>query len=189
MASGEPTDRELAGLLVRVLSALILLLASAGIAAAVDLRSGDDGDEAAVAVGPADGIGPVAGSSIDGYLAERPGALGAATGQRAAVVSFTTYLDEPSARGRLAGVGVERWFVATPGGPPVAVDAAAPQPPGAPVVFGALVVGESSTLRAIAATPGVRLVDVGVDATPPQAARAVRPEETRRAGVPATRPS
>ena len=59
------------------------------------------------------------------------------------------------------------------------------------VVFGALVVGRADALRAIGVRPGVRLVDVDADATPPSLASygGVRPEELDEAGEPPTRPT
>ena len=68
-----------------------------------------------------------------------------------------------------------------------AIDSASPT---AQVVFGMVVVAPAEALRALAATAGVRLVDVGVGATPaPGAAfRGLRPEETTKVGQPATRP-
>jgi hypothetical protein len=59
------------------------------------------------------------------------------------------------------------------------------------VVFGALVVGPSAALRSIGARPGVRMVDVDADATPPKSTNyeGVRPEETIEAGQPPTRPA
>jgi hypothetical protein len=61
--------------------------------------------------------------------------------------------------------------------------------PEGPVVFGLLVQGPAESLRAIARAPGVRLVDVASGAVDAQAdVRGLRPEETERAGEPATRP-
>lgn len=56
------------------------------------------------------------------------------------------------------------------------------------VVYGGIVVADARVLRDVARTPGVRLVDVAPDAEVPVVVRALRPEETRVAGVPATRP-
>ena len=59
------------------------------------------------------------------------------------------------------------------------------------IVFGALVIGPSGRLRSIGGRPGVRMVDVDVDASPPAATayEGVRPEETIEAGRPPTRPT
>lgn len=59
------------------------------------------------------------------------------------------------------------------------------------VVFGALVVGPAQRLRSIGKRPGIRMVDVDADATPPAATayEGVRPEETIVAGQPPTRPT
>ena len=63
--------------------------------------------------------------------------------------------------------------------------------PTSAVVFGLVVRGPAEALKALAATPGVRLVDVGEAAKPePDAVfRGLRPEETAKVGQPATRPS
>jgi hypothetical protein len=62
--------------------------------------------------------------------------------------------------------------------------------PTAPVVFAAIVRAPVERLREIAKSPGVRLVDVGssdkVGETPTYTG--IRPEETQKAGEPATRP-
>jgi len=62
--------------------------------------------------------------------------------------------------------------------------------PTSPVVFGLVVRGPAETLKTLAATPGVRLVDVGdaAQAKPDAVFRGLRPEETAKAGQPATRP-
>ncbi|HUP86141.1 MAG TPA: hypothetical protein VM143_10785 [Acidimicrobiales bacterium] len=59
------------------------------------------------------------------------------------------------------------------------------------VVFGAVVVASASDLRAMAATAGVRLVDVGSTAEPPKPTTfaGLRPEEALEAGEPPTRPA
>lgn len=62
--------------------------------------------------------------------------------------------------------------------------------PASPVVFGLVVRAPADTLRTLATTAGVRLVDVGDGPTPAPGAtyRGVRPEETTKVGQPATRP-
>lgn len=60
---------------------------------------------------------------------------------------------------------------------------------GGPMVFGVLVKAPAERLRAVAATSGVRLVDVGsADRPDPANTRGLRPEEVTRAGEPPTRP-
>jgi hypothetical protein len=68
-----------------------------------------------------------------------------------------------------------------------AIDSASPT---SQVVFGMVVAAPADALRALAATAGVRLVDVGEAATsaPGAAFRGLRPEETTKVGQPATRP-
>ena len=68
-----------------------------------------------------------------------------------------------------------------------AIDSASPT---SAVVFGVVVLAPADALRTLATTAGVRLVDVGDGATsaPGAAFRGLRPEETARAGQPATRP-
>ncbi len=62
--------------------------------------------------------------------------------------------------------------------------------PTSAVVFGLVVRGPADTLRTLAGTAGVRLVDVGDGPTsaPGASFRGVRPEETTKVGQPATRP-
>jgi hypothetical protein len=62
--------------------------------------------------------------------------------------------------------------------------------PPAAVVHGAVVAGPADALRRLSTSPGVRLVDVGPSASlpNPNAAWALRPEETAKAGDPPTRP-
>ena len=63
--------------------------------------------------------------------------------------------------------------------------------PDGPVVFGAVVVGDATVLKRMATVAGVRLVDVGGEATVPDdgRVRGIRPEETVTAGDPLTRPA
>jgi hypothetical protein len=62
--------------------------------------------------------------------------------------------------------------------------------PGGPIVFGAVVVADPAALHRLATTTGVRLVDVAAADTIPADGNihGLRPEETVRAGTPATRP-
>jgi hypothetical protein len=59
-----------------------------------------------------------------------------------------------------------------------------------PVVFAVVTVGEVADLRRLAATTGVRLVDLGAGIAVPETRRirGLRPEETVTAGNPITRP-
>ena len=62
--------------------------------------------------------------------------------------------------------------------------------PTSTVVFGVVVVGPADSLRTLASTAGVRVVDVGEAATSARGAvfKGLRPEETTKVGQPATRP-
>ncbi len=61
--------------------------------------------------------------------------------------------------------------------------------PNAAVVFGLVVQAPADTLRTLATTAGIRLVDVGDGVAAPGASyRGLRPEETTKVGQPATRP-
>ncbi|HVF14004.1 MAG TPA: hypothetical protein VM942_05350 [Acidimicrobiales bacterium] len=62
--------------------------------------------------------------------------------------------------------------------------------PTSSVVFGLVVRAPAEALQALAATPGIRLVDVGqgAKATPGAVYRGLRPEETAKVGQPAIRP-
>ena len=61
--------------------------------------------------------------------------------------------------------------------------------PTSAVVFGLVVRGRAEALKSLAATPGVRLVDVGPAPTADDVTfKGLRPEETAKVGQPATRP-
>ena len=247
VASAEPTDEQLARLIVRVLAAAIALLLAGGTATAAGRPSAADTDETAedVLVGtgplsPRGGIGPLPGTAIAAYERSRATALAdlPAGERRAAVVSFSRYLSVEAALEATAGLERRSLLLALPGGRPIeaAVDAdvaaivrrqreeaaaekkaleellptvtdedfrrqyqhdierlgellAGPAEAGA-MVHGVLVVGTGEALRRTSRVPGVRLVDPGGDAEIPGVgeAAALRPEETTRAGAPATRP-
>jgi hypothetical protein len=70
------------------------------------------------------------------------------------------------------------------------LDRLASATPPVAVVFAAAVIAPADALRRLSTSPGVRLVDVGPSASPPNpnAAWALRPEETAKAGDPPTRP-
>ncbi len=63
--------------------------------------------------------------------------------------------------------------------------------PDGDIVFAIVLVAPANELRRLGETTGVRLVDVGVDATVPAMSRvrALRPEETTTSGDPLTRPA
>lgn len=247
MASPEPTDEQLAGLVLRVLGAFVALLLAGGVASAAVLLSEGDADEEADdvvvapgALSPRGGIGPLPGTAVASYERARSRALADVPGQerRAAIVSFAGYRTVDAALEAVAGLERRSLLVALPGGRPIEVSVdvdlssivrrqreeaaaekqaledllptvtnddfrrqyqqdidrlgnllAAPADGGA-VVHGVLVVGTGAALRRTARVPGVRLVDPGPDETVPGVGQAagLRPEESDRAGAPATRP-
>ena len=204
--------------------------------------SGQTGTTSAAAAAAAvASIGPGPGAEVGPYLDERRPVLAAAAGERAAVVSFDTYLSEADARAKVGSAQitpaqVDALLAAAPGGHPSTVDdgleawaksqrqtdtvdrdeirkllptvddpvfkrfyeselvrldaAIESASPTSTVVFGMVVVAPADALRALAATAGVRLVDVGDGAAPADDAifRGLRPEETTKVGQPATRP-
>lgn len=239
----EPTDEQLARLVLRALSAVVVLTLAAGVAAAaVRLDEGEgvrpSPTEATRPLSPRGGIGPLPGTSVVAYERARDAVLDDVQGRRTAVVSLGAYETSAEARARLAAVEVVRLLVAVPGGRPaeavtdadvaaltarqreeaMAERAALQQllptvedpdfrrqytediarltallaaPPVDEVVYAAVVVAPADRLRALAAAPGVRLVDVGSSAVPPRpgAVSGLRPEEQDRAGQPAARPT
>lgn len=247
MVSAEPTDEQLARLIVRVLAATVALLLAGGVASAAGRVGAGDTDETAedvlVGIGvlsPRGGIGPLPGTAVAAYERSRAIALADVPGaeRRAAVVSFSGYLSVEAAIDATAGLDRRSLLLALPGGRPIEADVdadlaaivrrqreeaaaekqaleellptvtdddfrrqyrhdierlgellAAPAVPG-PMVHGVLVVGTGDALRRTVAAAGVRLVDPGRDAEIPGTGEAagLRPEETTRAGVPATRP-
>ena len=62
--------------------------------------------------------------------------------------------------------------------------------PGGPIVFGAVIVADPVSLHRLAATTGIRLVDVAASSRVPADGNihGLRPEETAKAGSPITRP-
>jgi len=247
VASPEPTDEQLARLVIRVLGALLALLLAGGTAsAAVRLNESDsaeDAEDVVVASGtlsPRGGIGPLPGTAVAPYERAREQALVGVPAQerRAAIVSFAAYRTVDAALEAAAGLERRALLLALPGGRPIeapvdvdlativrrqreeataekrALEDLLPSVTdedfrrqyqedidrlgellAAPadvdeVVHGVLVVGTGDALRRTARVPGVRLVDPGRDAAVPGVgqAAALRPEETDRAGDPATRP-
>ena len=67
------------------------------------------------------GVGPVPGTAIPAYIAERTAALGRAAGSVTAVVSFDRYATEADARRAVGEVRIVGLLVAAPGGQPATV--------------------------------------------------------------------
>lgn len=138
MASPEPTDEQLARLVVRVLAALIALVLAGGVASASGRLAADRGDGAAgdgsVADGAVrslssggDGIGPLPGTPVERYVAARARVLAdvPAGEKRAAIVSFDGYrtvADATAAVAAVDGVKAEAVLLALPAGRPVEVE-------------------------------------------------------------------
>ena len=138
MDSAEPSDAQLARLVLRAIGAVIALLLAAGVATAVGRLGQEEGvDESAsdVVVGPSPagggsallsprgGIGPLPGTAVGRYTrsrADRLSSVGDRT-RRAAVVSFSGYKTVDSARELVRGAEVRSLFVALPGGRPTEV--------------------------------------------------------------------
>ena len=136
MDSVEPSDAQLARLVLRSMGAVIALLLAAGVASVVGRLGAEVGvDESAsdVVVGASDGgsaslsprggIGPLPGTAIGRYTrsrADRLSSIGDRT-RRAAVVSFSGYKTVDSARELVRGAEVRSLFVALPGGRPTEV--------------------------------------------------------------------
>lgn len=132
MASPDPTDEQLAHLVVRALAALLALLLAGGVTtAAVRLAEGDVDEEAGdVVVGGGallGGRGPLPGTALSAYVRERTAALTALAGpaRRSAVVSFDSYRTRDAALEATSGLERRALLIALPGGRAVevAVDA------------------------------------------------------------------
>ena len=114
--------RDAAKLIMRLLGAVLAVVIAGAVAALLSRDTGDD-----VAAGDDDdiilinAIGPLPGLQINNYIAGRQKDLADATGRRAAVVSFASYLEEPDARRLVEPVGVDALLVAAPGGKPAIV--------------------------------------------------------------------
>lgn len=225
-------DLNVQRLVVRALAAVIAFLVAGAVLAVSQSSESDDpvGD----GLVPEGSVGPLPGTDVVAYVAERMAAVAAADGSRGAVVSLTAYRRDAEARDLAGGLVVEGLFVAAPGGEPSLVedvsewaeaarqDAVAERAelarilptvdepdfarqyeediarldrlvrsidPRAAVVFALAVRGDAAALRELAADPAVRLVDVSGGSRFSRAnLRALRPEETVRAGEPRTRP-
>lgn len=130
MASADPTDEQLARLVIRVLGAFLALLFAGGVAsAAVRLNEGDtdeSADDVVVASGtlsPRGGIGPLPGTAVPAYERARARALADVPGQerRAAIVSFAEYRDVEAALEAVTGLERRTLLLALPGGRPIEV--------------------------------------------------------------------
>jgi hypothetical protein len=131
VASPEPTDEQLASLVVRALAAVLALLLAGGIAtAAVRLTEGGTDEDAAdvvVGAGAFTGTGPRPGTALAAYARERQAAL-AAVGKaerRPAVVSFESYREHEAALEATTGLDRRALLIALPGGRSVEVAAGA----------------------------------------------------------------
>jgi hypothetical protein len=115
----DPTDAELARILLRVIAGLIALLLATGVASAAT-RLGNDATVAesdpALRLGDPGAIGPLPGAPIATYIPERDQALAEAHGARAAVVSFAQFHSAADASRLVAPLVVLRLLVAVPGG-------------------------------------------------------------------------
>jgi hypothetical protein len=134
--AAEPTDAQLARLVLRAMAGVVALLLAAGVAVATE-RLADDGggrDEAAddVVVGrglgpaslsPRGAIGPLPGTAVSRYVRSRAEPLQSVgdANARAAVVSFSGYKTVDAARELVRGAQVVSLFVALPGGRPTEV--------------------------------------------------------------------
>lgn len=115
-----PEERQQAvRLLIRLVAAGLAVIMAAGVALLLtrDDNEFDFGGEVTLI----NAIGPLSGRDLAKYQTDRRRALRAATGPRAAVVSFGSYLKEPDARRLLEGLQVRALLVAAPGGTPAVV--------------------------------------------------------------------
>lgn len=129
---GEPElgRDEAVTLIVRSLAALIAFVFAADVASVVHIHRVEGPasvDPAVVAKGArgssttsplASGVGPPPGVEVIPYVVQRRTELNKASGRRVAVVSFTTYLNQTTARVTLGPVAVDSFLVAAPGGEP-----------------------------------------------------------------------
>jgi hypothetical protein len=108
---------------VLLLFAFSLIVIGLGGLVTVALRD-SGGDDPAVSAGgplPSTGLGPSPGEPLPAYLEARRAALGSAKGNRAAVVSFGTYVNEAQARAAVGKLTVTSLLAAVPGGSPAVV--------------------------------------------------------------------
>ncbi len=108
---------------VLVLFAFSLIVVGLGGLVTISLRD-SGGDDPQVTAGGSlaeAGIGPSPGEPLPEYLDTRRAALAAASGNRAAVVSFGKYVNEAQARSAVGKLGVTSLLAAVPGGSPSVV--------------------------------------------------------------------
>lgn len=121
--SADPSDADLARLVVRALAALVAFLFCIGIAVVVTRIETDTtgrSENGAVTDAPSGGGGPSPGADVTSYVADRRAAHN--DRQRAtAIVSFSRYHVETEARSGVNGLHVDALLVAAPGGLPSVV--------------------------------------------------------------------
>lgn len=108
-----PSDGREAARLMRNLALAVGVFVVGVVVVAV--TSDGDGDDTPASVGP------VTGSTVDDYVADRHERLAELDQPARAVVSFTEYIGEADAA-EVVGAHVERWLVAAPGGAPQVTD-------------------------------------------------------------------
>ncbi len=131
MPSADPSDAQLARLVVRGLAAFISLTLAGGIASAAErlaqpaarARSADGGLFGVGELSPRGGVGALPATAVSTYLRARRAALAAAppAASRVAVVSFVEYQERSAALETMAGVDVTNFLVALPAGRPLVV--------------------------------------------------------------------
>lgn len=118
-------DASVIALLLRVVAAATLCLFAGSVAGLVLVGSRPAPPPSVLAPGQlpssvaSGGIGPLGGTLVADYVGRRREALAAASGRRAAVVSFASYRTVPDAKASVGGTQVARLLVALPGGPPI----------------------------------------------------------------------
>ncbi len=129
-----PSDEQLAGVILRVLAAVVALTLAGGIASAAGRLV--DRDEAVIAAGAnapsgdvlaattiGGRVGPAPGTIVADYIRARSGGVADGRGRRAAIVSFRNYRSASEAIEALAGTEVVSLLVAFPAGRPLLVAA------------------------------------------------------------------
>ena len=108
---------------VLLLFAFSLIVVGVGGLVTVSLRDSGADDPSVGAGGPipSAGVGPAPGEPLPAYLDTRRAALASASGNRAAVVSFGTYVSEAQARAAVGKLTVTSLLAAVPGGSPAVV--------------------------------------------------------------------
>ncbi len=108
---------------VLLLFAFSLIAVGLGGLVTVSLRDTGSDDPRVATGGPlrTAGVGPSPGEPLPAYTEARARALGTATGNRAAVVSFGKYINEAQARAAVGKLTVTSLLAAVPGGSPSVV--------------------------------------------------------------------